>query len=171
MQPSPVLYVKVHLRKEVYLVPFMASALNCWRSYQKNMLDNWEGVRPYKRIDNLLCLSGWGAGDWRSSDANPHASTHTLFTPHTFSPYKPEDGVTTTGGELVLNSFLSLTLTFWWVKLRSVWIKSRQGMRQTLQCRNFLHCKRNCSPVFWHLCKRFEVHTVNAKCIAFCVCY
>lgn len=67
--------------------------------------------------------------------------THYLL-PHTFSPHKPEDGVTTTGGELVLNSFLSLKLTFWWVKLRSVWIRSRQGARHTLQCRHFLHRAR-----------------------------
>lgn len=65
--------------------------------------------------------------------------THYLLH-HTFFPYKPEDGVTTTGGELVLNSFLSLMLTFWWVKLRSM---SHQGVHQTLQCRHFLHraCK------------------------------
>lgn len=91
MQTSPVLYVKVHLRRDLYLVQFMASALNCWRSYLENTLDNLEVVRPYKRPDNLQQLTGWGLGADRAQMQTLMLEvTHSLL-PHTFSTNKPED--------------------------------------------------------------------------------
>lgn len=89
--------------------------------------------------------------------------------PHTFSPNKQEDGGMTTGGKLVLKSSSSLKLTFWRVELGSVGIRSRQGMRQTLQWHHFPRCahKELLTRILWCLCKHRKIDTADAKCVPF----
>lgn len=172
MQTSPVLYVKVHLRRDLYLVRFMASALNCWRSYLENTLDNLGVVRPYKRPDNLQRLTGWGLTERRCKHSclKSHIPYSLTPSPPTNQNISPLTGGTTTGGKLILKSSplpSSPKLTFWWVEPGSVWIRPRQGARQTLEWRNSLHCahKELLTCMFWCLCQHLKVHTPNTKCV------
>lgn len=132
----------------------------CW-------ITGWLWGPPRGEITFSACQAGGLGTDRAQMQTLMLQLTHYLLL-HTFSSKKTEEGGATTGGNLVLKSFRSLKLTFWRLKLGSVWIRSRQGARHTLQCRHFLHRARNewLTRVFWRLCKRLKVHTANTKRIA-----